>query len=144
MRKPLLFCLAFCAHASPAVGQQYTMQLSSTEMVGGASGTAQLHPAQSPFGASVTPAGHLVYTLSYEISGLPDPSSLGPYTAYVAWAATPFFEQVQRLGSVRNGISSLGAVHWNKFRLIISVETTDTVSERRGPVVLRGLSPAFR
>jgi hypothetical protein len=49
-----------------------------------------------------------------------------------------------RLGTVANGRSVGGEFAFNKFYVLVSVEAADTVTERHGPLVLRGLSASTR
>ena len=76
----------------------FDIPLFNTPKAPTAQGHARLVFAQSPFGIAVTADGHASYDVQIDASGLPDPSTLGAYTAYVAWAATH--------GSVSSGIDS--------------------------------------
>lgn len=96
----------------------------------------------SPFGIAVTPEGHHKYKLTAWIEGLPNPTSLGPYKSYVAWATTPVFDQLIKLGEVKNGSNLLGNIALNKFIILISTERSAEVSDRNGRLVLRGRSPS--
>ena len=59
-------------------------------------------------------AGEHLYDVRFDLQGLPDPASLGPYTTYVAWATTPQLHPVVKLGDVRNGIVTLGRVAFDR------------------------------
>jgi FtsP/CotA-like multicopper oxidase with cupredoxin domain len=109
-----------------------------------AAGVIQLTPPPSPFGAAVTRDGHHRFRTTLFIEGLPDPSELGAFTTYIAWAAPPNLAPLTKLGVVHNGRSATGEIALNKFYLFVSAESSDTVTERRGPLVLRGLSPSTR
>lgn len=110
-----------------------------------AGGTALLRWDPSPFGVSVTRDGSQRYRLALEIADLPAPESLGDYRTYVAWATTPLFSPMVRLGPVGNGsFPDLGAVAFDKFVLLVSAESSAEVEERRGRLVLRGASPSTR
>jgi suppressor of ftsI len=110
-----------------------------------AAGIAQLTPPPSPFGAAVTRDGHHRFNVTFLLSGLPAPSSLGDsLTTYMAWAAPPNMHPLVKLGVVRNGRVAAGVVALNKYYVLVSAEVSDTVTERRGPLVLRGLSPSTR
>lgn len=109
-----------------------------------AAGVVQLTPAPSPFGTAVTRDGHHRFRTTLFIEGLPDPASLGAFTTYIAWAAPPNLSPLTRLGVVRNGRFETGEIALNKFYLFVSAESSDTVTERRGALVLRGLSPSTR
>jgi suppressor of ftsI len=108
-------------------------------------GVLQLAPPPSPFGAAVTRDGHHRFSTTFFLGGLPDPSALGEdLTTFVAWAAPPNMHPLVRLGPVRNGRVAAGELSLNKYYVLVSAEVADTVSERRGPLVLRGLSPSTR
>ena len=121
----------------------YCLDLHAVPEVEGANGSVDLGRVTSPFGVAVTPAGHHVHQLTAHIEGLPDPTSLGPYSAYVAWATTPFFEPVIKLGEVDNGVNSLGRIEFNKFLVLITAETSADVENRNGRLILRGRSPSL-
>lgn len=78
------------------------------------------------------------------LSGLPEPASLGPYTAYVAWIGPLALDPMRKLGTVRNGETSLGETDLDKFIVMISAEASASVTERHGRLVLRGNSPSAR
>jgi suppressor of ftsI len=111
---------------------------------GTAGGVLQLAPAPAPFGAAVTRDGVHRFVTTLNISGLPDPRTLGDYTTYVAWAAPPSLAPFTRLAAVGNGRFDGAAIALNKFYVMVSAETSDTVTTRRGPLVLRGLSASTR
>ena len=105
---------------------------------------ARLVFADSPFGVAVTEDGHARYDV--EISAAPGvpppPSSLGYYSVYVAWAATPDLNQWHRLGVVSNGSSRVGSVEFNKFMLVVTAEQDLASTSHDGPTVLSGTSPS--
>src|SRR5215467_3537971 len=109
-----------------------------------ASGTIALHPVPSPFGVAVTVDGRPRYHLVADIAGLPDPRSLGPYAAYVAWAYTLGLDSAVKLGPMRNGRVDLGELDYVQFRILISAERSRDVARRSGRLVLRGSSPSAR
>ncbi len=111
---------------------------------GDSRGVVSLRPAPSPFGVSVTPEGRHRWLLTARLEGLPDPASLGPYTTYVAWAAPLELDPVARLGEVGDGVVELGEVDFSKYLVMISAEASADVTEREGPLVLRGRSPSSR
>jgi hypothetical protein len=84
----------------------YDIQLHNTPKTPNARGTARLVFAESPFGVTVTADGHASYDVQLSLSGLPEPSALGPYKAYVAWGVTTDLKQWRRLGPVGNGEST--------------------------------------
>ncbi len=118
------------------------ISLFSTARGGEARGLVELRRIPSPFGVTVTPAGHHIYELVARIEDLPPPSSLGPYTTYMAWATPLELDPVTPLGPVGNGEHELGRVAFNKYLVMISAEASATVETRQGPLVLRGRSPS--
>ncbi len=131
--------------ASP-VGQTPTdlfcFDLHATAAARDASGVVELGRVPGPFGVTVTAEGSHVSNLTAWITGLPDPSQLGPFEAYVAWAATATLDPVIRLGPVGNGRNPLGRVSFNKFLIMVTAETSADATEREGRLVLRGRSPS--
>jgi FtsP/CotA-like multicopper oxidase with cupredoxin domain len=63
---------------------------------------------------------------------------------YVAWATPPVFDPVVKLGEVRNGRNDLGEIAFNKYLVLVTAEASAEVSERTGPLVIRGRSPSSR
>ena len=120
----------------------YCVDLFSTALGGDALGVVEMGRVPTPFGVAVTPEGHHEYALTAWIEGLPDVTSLGPYNAYMAWATTPVFDQLIKLGEVSNGTNTLGTIALNKFLIMISAEASADVSGREGRLVLRGRSPS--
>ena len=66
----------------------------------------------TPFGTAVTVDGHHRFELTLEVDGLPDPTALGAYTGFVAWATTPRLRPVLNLGPVSNGRTAIGGSTW--------------------------------
>jgi FtsP/CotA-like multicopper oxidase with cupredoxin domain len=62
----------------------------------------------------------------------------------VAWAASPVFDTVVRLGPVSNGTSPLGELALERFLLLVTAEASAEVAERFGKVVLRGETASNR
>jgi hypothetical protein len=120
----------------------YDIPLFSTPKAPRASGSARLVFAQSPFGISVTADGRAQYDVQVAVSGLPSPSSLGAFRAYVAWAATPDLQRWDRLGPIANGTTTVGHVTLNKFLLVITAEPDSAPRSHAGPTVLHGTSPS--
>ncbi|HUP00551.1 MAG TPA: hypothetical protein VM737_03395, partial [Gemmatimonadota bacterium] len=108
-----------------------------------ASGSVALTPSASPFGASVGPDGTQRWDLELRAEGLPPPRTLGPYAAYVAWAAPPVLEPMVRLGTFEGGALSAGRVTLDKFFVLVSAEPHPSGARPSGPVVLRGTSPSM-
>jgi len=113
-----------------------------TNAAAGATAKARLLFSPSPFGITVTEDGHSSYDVQITATGLPAPSSLGHFTTYVAWAATPELTEWVRLGPVTNGQTTVGPVTFNKFLLVISAESSTPGSAPAGPTVLHGTSPS--
>ena len=122
----------------------FCIDLFSTARGGDAVGVIALTRPWSPFGVTVTPEGRHRHELTAWITGLPEPSTLGPYTTYVAWATPLVLDPVVSLGEVGNGRSTVGEVSFNKYMVLISAEASGDVRERSGPLVLRGRSPSSR
>lgn len=120
----------------------YDIQLQNTPKTPNAQGTARLVFAESPFGVTVTADGHASYDVQLSLSGLPEPSALGPYKAYVAWGVTTDLKQWRRLGPVGNGESTVGAIEFNKFLLVVAAESDSGATKHVGPVALSGTSPS--
>lgn len=120
----------------------YDIPLFATPKAPTAIGNARLVYAMSPFGVAVTADGRAQYDIRITVAHLPAPASLGSFKSYVAWAATPNLATWVRLGTVRNGISTVGHVDLNKFLLVITAETDSAPATHAGPTVLHGTSPS--
>ncbi len=151
--RPLPDSTSFCLRPPPPPGVTdlsapardiYCLDLIPRPDMREATGVVELARAASPFDVAVTADGHPRSDLVMHLSGLPDPASLGPYTVYVAWIAPPVLDPVRKLGVVGNGTSRLGTTALDKYLIMVSAEAADTVSERRGRLVLRGNSPSTR
>jgi hypothetical protein len=127
--------------ASAALAGPFDIALFNTVKSPGAEGSARLVFADSPFGIAVTADGHASYDVQIAAKGLPDPSTLGPYAVYVAWATSTDLSRWDRLGVVRNGDNTVGHAQLNKFLLVIAAESSAT-SAHAGPTVLHGTSPS--
>jgi FtsP/CotA-like multicopper oxidase with cupredoxin domain len=122
----------------------YCIELVRAAGIGSGVGRVELGRAAGPFTVDVTADGHLRYTPAISVSGLPSPSSLGRYAAYVAWVASPTLDVVQRLGVVSNGRTVLPAIALDKFHIFITAESSPDAGEMNGRMVLRGMSPSTR
>ena len=136
-RRPV--AAACAAAARPPL---YRIDLKPTGRVGGAGGTALLRPASTLFGASVTADGHHRFAVQVQVRGLPDPSSLGSYSAYVAWAAPADLGSVRKLGAVGSDGTASGELAYEKFLVFVTAEPSADVTEKSGPILLQGLSPS--
>jgi suppressor of ftsI len=122
----------------------YCIELLPAADIERGSGTARLVQPSSPFGIAVSPSGQTKYSVVFSLRDLPDPDSLGPYTTFVAWAATPQLRPVTKLGVVKDGTARLGVVEYDRFLILITAEQSGDVSEPSGRMVLRGTSAAVR
>ena len=120
------------------------IELFSTTRGGDAAGIIELRRPWSPFGVTVSVDGTHRHDLVAWIARLPAPESLGPYSAYVAWATPLSLDPVMRLGEVGNGRNDLGEVALNKYLVWVTAEASADVTERAGPLVIRGRSPSSR
>ncbi len=122
----------------------YCIELLQAASVEQGNGIVRLLPPPSPFGAAVTPSGEHLHDLRIELRDLPEPSTLGDYTTYIAWATTPQLDPVLKLGVVGNGTATLGPVSFDRFLVLVTAEASDAVAERTGRLVLRGTSAGVR
>ncbi len=120
----------------------YDIPLNPGPAVPGARGSARLFFADSPYGIAVTQDGRARYDIRITASGLPAPSTLGGYRAYVAWEVSTDLASWHRLGPVDNGTTTVGPADWNKFLLVITAEPDSMPATRTGPTVLNGTSPS--
>jgi hypothetical protein len=131
------------AGARPAGFGPYDMKLLAAPAAPSATSSGRLIFAQSPFGIASTADGHAVYNIQITTTGLPAPSSLGAaYTTYIAWAVTSDLNTWTRLGTIANGVSTVGPVDMNKFLVVVTAEASPTSSTHDGPTVLHGSSPS--
>ena len=135
--------LAALVLAATVIGAgPFDIPLFGTKVTPDARGSARLVFADSPFGVAVTADGRHSYDVQLTVSGLPEPSALGAYTAYVAWAVTTDLSQWHRLGQVTNGNSTVGRAEVNKFLLVVTAEASAQVATHAGPTALHGTSPS--
>ena len=132
----------FAAALTIAAEGPFDIPLFNTPRTPDAKGHARLVFASSPFGVAVTADGRASYDVQIDASGLPDPSTLGTYSTYVAWAVTTDLQRWDRLGVVSNGRSTVGRAELNKFLLVITAEANATPASHAGPTVLHGTSPS--
>lgn len=136
-----------CAIAgTPVAGDPdlYCIELLPAAGIESGAGRAELLPPSTPFGVAVTRAGAHLHHVRLTIRGLPDPSALGAFTDYVAWATTPQLDPMLRLGPVSNGIVTLGPVSFDRIFILITAEASPTPATRAGRLVLRGSSASVR
>jgi FtsP/CotA-like multicopper oxidase with cupredoxin domain len=131
-----------CAPAAGAGDADlYCIELLPTAAFESASGQAQLVPPSSPFGIAVTPVGDAQHDVEFRLSGLAGSGSTG---RFIAWAATPQLRPVIKLGEVRDGITRLGRIPFDRFLILITVEDDVAVREPGRRMVLRGSSASMR
>lgn len=118
----------------------FAVRLVPTANANGASGTIDMHFADSPFGVAVTSDGHHAYAAEITTHRLQARGS-----ALVVWAATPSLDQVTRLG-VLDGDGRLSdvVIAYNKFLVFITAEASADVERWSGPILLRGASASAR
>ena len=138
-----LTAVAFAATVGVAVAHgPFDIPLFATATAPGAHGEARLVYAASPFGVAVTADGRARYDVRVTVDGLPGPASLGPYTSYVAYAASTDLTAWHRLGTISNGTTTVGPVELNKFLVVITAEADSTSVSHAGPTILHGTSPS--
>jgi hypothetical protein len=133
--------ISLVGQPGPTIGP-YDIPLYATPKAPAAQGHGRLAYAESPFGVALTRDGHALYDIHVTASALPAPSSLGAYSTYVAWVATPDLTRWRRLGTVVNGNTTLGPVDLDKFLLVVTAESDSTAATHAGPTVLHGISPS--
>jgi suppressor of ftsI len=122
----------------------YCIELIAAPRITGVSGRVELLMRLGPFAVDVTASGQLRYSPVISLEGLPIPASLGPYSTYVVWAATPLMDVVIRLGEVKNGRAELPTITLDKFIILVTAEASATGTSPTGRYVLRGASPSTR
>lgn len=127
---------------TPVPGGPFDIPLFNTAKAPDARASARLVYAASPFGIAVTADGHASYDVVIDAAGLPDPATMGAFTAYVAWAASTDLSRWVRLGVVKNGRSTVGQIEMNKFLLVVTAEASEAPATHAGPTVLHGTSPS--
>ena len=120
----------------------FDIPLFATPKAPAVQGHARLVFASSPFGIAVTQDGRASYDVQITAAGLPDPTTLGDFHAYVAWSTSTDLARWVRLGAVHNGTTTVGRAEMNKFLLVITAEADSTPSVHAGPTVLHGNSPS--
>lgn len=103
------------------------------------SGVATLVPAPSPFGITVTADGHPIFDVTVTVQDLA-PAASG--AQYVAWATTQDLTTADRIGVIGKDQKAAGKISWNKYIVLVTQEATPAGEHWKGPVVLRGFSPA--
>jgi FtsP/CotA-like multicopper oxidase with cupredoxin domain len=122
----------------------YCIELLPSADIERASGTARLVPPSSPFGIAVTRAGEPQHDVLLTLRDLPEPSTLGRFTTFIAWALTLQLQPFVKLGEVREGTSRLGRIGFDRFIVLITAEPSARASEPGRRVILRGTSASVR
>lgn len=137
------------AVAQPAPCAQlslYCIEMVPTAAYEGARATAILNRPSTAFGIAVTRDGRQRYRIDLDVAGLPAaPDGM----AYVLWSMPLTLNPVTPMAIVGNGAMTAGDVSLNKFMLLVSLESLPSaglagLTERTGPLVLRGRSPSAR
>src|SRR5437762_5381998 len=122
----------------------YCIELIAAPGIEGASGRVELGRRPGPFTIDVTAGGDLRYAPTISLAGLPASASLGSFSTYIAWVATPLMYPVTRLGVVANGRAVLPSIALDKFVVLVTAESSPDAREPTGRIVLRGASPSTR
>ncbi|MEZ4458016.1 MAG: multicopper oxidase family protein [Gemmatimonadales bacterium] len=122
----------------------YCLDLIARPEIPTGTGVVELGRAASPFDVAITPGGSQRYAATMVLADLPPPESLGPYQAYVAWAAPPSLDPMVKLGVVANGRTPVGDISFDKFLVFVTAEASGAVTRRAGALVMRGMSPSVR
>jgi FtsP/CotA-like multicopper oxidase with cupredoxin domain len=131
-------------HIGTASPDLYCVDLVPTPGLDGITAHVALTSVPSPFGVAVNQNGNHLYGLTFDITGLPDPATLGDYTSYVAWVTTPLLFPTRKLGVVGNGTTVFDTIDFDQFLILVSAEANGNLDEREGRLVLRGGSPSTR
>jgi len=122
----------------------YCMSLVPPPPIEGLAATVELRYAPGPYSIAVTPGGKPLYAPVLQASGLPPAESMGPYHVYIAWVASPVMFPMTKLTRIENGRNELPAFAIDPFMIMVTAESSDSVSHPQGKVVLRGGSPSTR
>ncbi|MBI4420293.1 MAG: hypothetical protein HY560_05660 [Gemmatimonadetes bacterium] len=120
------------------------VKLEPTGKLATAAGTIELKPVMSPFGVGITVDGRYLYDATVTVQNLPDPSSLGPYTTYVVWLATPSLDKLRNLGPITPGTSLTARVDFIKMMYMVTAEANAKGEKWAGPILLVGRSSSAR
>jgi suppressor of ftsI len=109
-----------------------------------AAGSAQLVPPSSPFGIAVTAAGAPQHDVVFTLRGLVASKASTPGQVLIAWATTPQLQPIVRLGEVREGVTRLGRIAFDRFLVLITAESNANAAVPGRRIVLRGASASLR
>lgn len=95
-------------------------------------------PDASPFSVALTNDGSYAYAVSVSLERMKAP----PQGRLVAWVTTREIDRVERIGALDDSFRAFGSVSWNKFIVLITLESSDDSDQEMwaGPVVFRGMS----
>lgn len=130
--------------AYAASGDLHCFALLPVPGIDRASGRVELARVPGPFTVAVTPQGVPIVTPVITLAGLPDPATLGPYSTYVAWVASPMMYPVTSLGPVSVGRTQVLPIAIDPFVVLITAESSPNATHPSHRVVLRGASPSTR
>jgi hypothetical protein len=127
--------------ADPEPPTYYDFPLVSTRRVPGtgpATGVGRVTFATSPFGVALAADGSYLLDVWLSFERLRRP----PDGELVVWFTTPTLDRVERAGTLDETLRFAGQVRWNKFLVVVTLETDPDPSAEvwRGPVVIRGMS----
>lgn len=126
----------------PMGPEYYSFELFTTRNIPGtglATGRAEVAVSgSSPFSVTLGPDGSYVYDLHVALDRMKPPRQ----GRLVAWVTTPEIDRIERIGALDTNLRASGAVEWNKFIVVITLEAGDDpdASTWTGPVVFRGMS----
>jgi hypothetical protein len=92
----------------------------------------------SPFSVALGPEGSDEYELGVSLDRMKAPRQ----GRLIAWVTTPEIDHIERMGALDENLRGAGRVTWNKFIVVVTLETEDDPSQTtwNGPVVFRGMS----
>lgn len=126
----------------PAGPEYYAFGLFTTKNVPGtglALGQAEVAvSSSSPFSVALGPDGSYVYDLQISLDRMKTPRR----GTLVAWVTTPELDRIERIGALDRNLRASGTVTWNKFLVVITLESADDPDADMwaGPVAFRGMS----
>ena len=120
----------------------YAFELFTTRNIPGtglAKGLVDVRVAgSSPFSVALGPDGSYEYELGVSLDRMKAPRQ----GRLIAWVTTPEIDHIERMGALDENLRGAGRVTWNKFIVVVTLETEDDPSQTtwNGPVVFRGMS----
>jgi len=120
------------------------VDLQPTGSIATAGGAIELKPVMSPFGVSVTTDGRYQYDATATVKNLPAANSMGNFTTWVLWVATPSLDKIRNLGAITPGKPVSARVDFTKMMYMVSAEQTDKGATFKGPLVLVGRSASAK